>query len=80
MGTDHMAEFQTAVRTREQNLCTPRDAYYSTATVQLGMIAYEMKQRIQWDQSQQSIVNNNKAARLMKRPYRSPYTHPFTSH
>ncbi|MGA2034518.1 MAG: Gfo/Idh/MocA family oxidoreductase, partial [Thermoguttaceae bacterium] len=41
LGAAHMDDFLTAVRTRKQPTCTPDDAFRSTATVQLAMIALE---------------------------------------
>lgn len=77
MATQHMADFLQAVRTRQQPLVTPQDGFYSTATVQLGMIAYESQERIQWDLQSNQIVGNPLAAKLLKRPYRAPWQHPY---
>ena len=79
MGPAHMADFLEAVRERRQPLCTPEDGYYSTATVQLGMIAYETESKINWDRESQQIVGNRKAARLLQRRYRRPWEHPYKS-
>ena len=76
LGTAHMAEFLSAVRTRRQPGCTIEDGYRSTATVKLAMIAYEVGARIVWDEKSQQIVDNPKAAELLKRPYRAPWKHP----
>ena len=76
-GVVHVAEFLEAVRTRKQPSCPPEDAYRSTATVQLGMIAYNTGSRVQWDSRRERITNNPYAARLLKRPYRAPYRHPY---
>jgi predicted dehydrogenase len=77
MATLHMAEFLQAVKTRVQPPCSPREAYYSTSTVQLGMIAYDVQQKIHWDAGAQEIIDNTEAAQKLKRPYRSPWKHPF---
>jgi predicted dehydrogenase len=77
MGTLHMAEFLKGVITRQQPNCSVEDAFYSTSTVQLGMIAYEVKQKIQWDLGAKQIIGNPQAATLLQRPYRSPLKHPF---
>ena len=49
MGTAHMAEFLSAVRSRQQPGCTVEDGYRSTATVKLAMIAYDVGAKIEWD-------------------------------
>ena len=77
MGTAHMAEFLSAVRSRQQPGCTIEDGYRSTATVKLAMIAYDVGARIAWDEKAQQIVDNPKASELLKRPYRSPWRHPY---
>lgn len=77
MGKEHMADFLQSVQTRKQPLCTVQDAFYSTATVQLGMIAYEAGARLKWDLNAKQIKDNAQAAALLKRPYRAPWEHPY---
>jgi predicted dehydrogenase len=77
LGLDHMADFLEAVRTRRQPACTIEEGYRSTATVQLGMIAYESQSTVRWDESSGQIIDNVPAAELLKRPYRRPYLHPY---
>jgi predicted dehydrogenase len=77
MGTEHMSEFLEAVRSRRQPLCTTEEGYYSTTTVKLAMIAYDMKAKIFWDRESQEIVGNPKAAARLKREYRTPWEHPY---
>ncbi|MCP5115431.1 MAG: Gfo/Idh/MocA family oxidoreductase [bacterium] len=75
-GETHMAEFLEAVRTRKQPSCQPEDAFRSTSTVHLGMLAYQTASRVEWDGRAESIRGNPSAARLLKRAYRAPYKHP----
>ena len=77
MGTLHMADFLASVRARRQPQCTVRSAFESTTTVQLAMIAYETGSVVQWDSSQLNVVNNPAAEKLLQRPYREPWKHPF---
>ncbi len=77
MATEHMADFLEAVRTRRQPLCTTEDAYYSTTTVKLAMIAYDVGSKITWDSTSERIIDNREAAGLLKRDYRAPWRHPF---
>ncbi len=76
-GLEHMAEFLAAVRSRTQPSCTIEHGYRSTATVQLGMIAYESNSVVRWDSATEQIPNNPAAAALLKRDYRKPWVHPF---
>lgn len=73
----HMKEFLESVRIRKPLPLTVEDAYFSTATTQLGMIAYEMKESIYWNGENFQINKNEKANTLLKRDYRNPYSHPF---
>ncbi|RPH92385.1 MAG: gfo/Idh/MocA family oxidoreductase [Calditrichaeota bacterium] len=78
-GTEQVADFLQAVKNRQQPICTPEDAFNSTATVQLGMIAYETLNRVDWDAELRRIPNNAAADQLLKREYRAPWLHPFQS-
>jgi predicted dehydrogenase len=78
-GLLHMQEFLNAVRTRQQPGCKIEDAYASTAAVKLAMISYDTGSKINWDASQEQIINNEAAAKLLKREYRAPWKHPYTS-
>ena len=62
---------------RKQPICPIEDAFRSTATVQLGMIAYETASTVDWDAASEQIVGNEPAGRLLRREYRSPWTHPY---
>ena len=77
MGPLHMANFLDCVRTRRPPDCQVEDAYRSTTTVQLGMIAYESASVVRWDEASEQILDNPAAAALLKRDYRPPYTHPY---
>ncbi len=77
MGTDHMADFLRAIRDRRPPLCTIEDAFLSTATVQLGMIAYETRSVIRWDHQSMTIPDNPTAAARLQRDYRKPWVHPY---
>jgi predicted dehydrogenase len=78
MGKEHMADFLQAVRKCKRPLCTPQDAFYSTATVQLATIAYEVGAKIKWNLAAKQIKGNDQASALLKRPYRAPWTHPYS--
>ena len=78
-GKLHMTEFLKAVRTRQPPGCLTEDAYQSTASVKLAMIAYNTGCRIAWDAQQEQIPDNPGAARLLQREYRKPWKHPFVA-
>lgn len=78
LGKLHMADFLDAVRQRRRPSCVMSSAFQSTATVQLAMIAYETSSTVHWDETRAQITDNAAAAKLLKRPYRAPYQHPYT--
>jgi predicted dehydrogenase len=73
----HMEEFLDSLRASRQPPCTPETAFRSTATVQLGMIAYRAARTIEWDAQTESIPNDVAAHAMLKRDYRAPYKHPW---
>jgi predicted dehydrogenase len=77
LGRLHVAEWLAAVREGRQPGCSPEDAFQSTSTVQLGMIAYKAGRAIEWDATSERITNDAAAQRMLLRPYRAPYKHPF---
>ena len=60
----HVAEWLEAVRTRGSVSCPPAEAYRSTATVQLAMIALESGGRVDWDPDSEQVAGNPAAAAL----------------
>jgi len=76
-GVLHMANFLEAVRESKAPACVPEDGFRSAATVQLAMISYRTRSRVEWDGAAERILNNPAAAALLKRPYRAPYVHPY---
>ena len=77
LGLEHMADFLEAVRTRRPPACPIEEGFRSTATVQLGMIAYESGSVVRWDAQREQIPDNPPAAKLLKREYREPWKHPY---
>jgi hypothetical protein len=79
MQEKHLAEFINAVRTKDKSLvsCDVEDAFQSTATVQLAMIAYETGSEVEWDTVGNRISGNEEAGKLSARPYRQGYIRPI---
>jgi predicted dehydrogenase len=78
MQENHVGNFLTAVRNKDKCLisCTPEEAFKSTATVQLAMIAYNTGSIVKWDQQKKEITGNPEESALLKRDYRGNYKHP----
>ena len=73
----HVGEWLGAVRGGGAVSCPPADAFQSTATVQLAMIALEAGGRVEWDETAQQVRGNPQATALLKRDYRGPWVHPW---
>ena len=73
-----LTNFLEVVQSRDKSklLCPIEDGFQSTATVQLSMISYYTKDKIEWDQEKQTILKNKQAAKLLARPYRGNYKRP----
>jgi len=78
MQENHVADFLNAVKAKNKDLlsCRITDAFHSTATVQLAMISYYTGSAIKWDMNNKEIVDNDQAASLLARNYRSNYERP----
>lgn len=74
-----LINFLEVVQSRDKSslLCPIEDGFKSTATVQLAMISYYTGNKIEWDQSNNMILNNHEAAKLMARPYRGNFKRPL---
>jgi len=78
MQQNHMAEFIDAVKRKDPSgiSSTTEDAFYSSTTVQLAMIAYETGSIVKWNRKELKIKDNPEAAKRVRREYRAPYIHP----
>ncbi|MEA4916945.1 Gfo/Idh/MocA family oxidoreductase [Proteiniphilum sp.] len=78
MQEKHLAEFIHAVKAKDKRMvsCKVEDAFRSTASVQLAMIAYETGSEVKWDITRNTISDNDKAKKLSARPYRQGYKRP----
>lgn len=77
MSQRHVAEWLEAIRSGKQPSCTVEDAWRSTTTVQLGMIAYKAGRTIEFDAAAEQITNDSAANKRLLRPYRAPWKHPY---
>lgn len=78
MQETHVAAFLNSVRNKDRKsiTVTPEDAFMSTATVQLAMIAFDTGSTVKWDLQKIDIQGNPEASKLLSRPYRARYAHP----
>jgi predicted dehydrogenase len=73
---NHWQNFVDCVRSGEKTIAPIEVAYRAISVALLGEIAMQTGQKIQWDPEKEEIIGNPMAARLLDRPYRSPWQLP----
>jgi predicted dehydrogenase len=76
---DMFVEFANGVRRKSNQGITNQldQAYKTTSMVNYGDMAFRANSEIVIDAATMDIMNNQQASELLKRPYRSPYEHPY---
>lgn len=73
---NHWQNFIDCVRTKKQAIAPVEVAYRAISVALLGEIAMTTGQTINWDPDKEEIKGNQRAANLLGRPYRKPWTSP----
>lgn len=73
---DHWQNFVDCVRSGKQAIAPIEPAYRAISVALLGEIAMTTGQTIKWDPDKEEILDNSRASRLLRRPYRKPWTLP----
>lgn len=78
---DMFKQFAEGIRTKSNKGITNQfeDAFKTTSTVIYGDMAYLAKANLQIDKASMNIKNNKEAQAMLKREYRKPYQHPYSS-
>lgn len=79
MFVDLFYEFAEGIRNNSNKGITNtlEDAFKTTSAVIYADLSYLVKSGINIDNSTLNISNNDKAQKMLKRDYRSPYQHPY---
>jgi predicted dehydrogenase len=72
----HMQNFLEAIRTRGRPVADIEQGHISTASCILANLSQRLNRTLTWDASQQRVVGDEEANRLLRRPYRRPWIHP----
>ncbi len=70
---NHYKNYIDCTRTREKTIVPANTGLRAISVALLGEIAMLTERKIQWDPEKMKILNDEHAARLLKRPYRSPW-------
>ncbi len=73
----HMRDFLAAVASRGKPVADIEQGYISTASCILANISMRLGRTLVWDSEKATIVGDDEACKLLKRPYRAPWAHPL---
>jgi predicted dehydrogenase len=72
----HMLDFLTAIENRGRPVADIEQGYISTTACVLANKSLELGRTLEWDAEKHKVVGDDEANRILKRDYRSPWTHP----
>jgi len=72
----HMKDLLAAIDSRKKPVADIEQGYISTASCILANLAMKTGRTLTWDAGAQRVANDEEANRLLRRPYRQPWTHP----
>lgn len=72
----HMQDLLARIGDRGRPVADIEQGYMSTASCILANHALTLGRTLAWDPDKHQVINDPDANRLLKRPYRSGYTHP----
>ncbi len=75
----HMKDLLTAIGTRGKPVADIEQGYISTASCILANLSMQLGRSLAWDPAKGEIKGDREANKLLRRPYRSPWTHPEAS-
>ena len=72
----HMVDFLAAVEGRGKPVADIEEGHISTASCILANLGLKLGRTLTWDPKLGQVVGDDEANRLLRRPYRAPWTHP----
>jgi len=75
----HMRDFLSCIQTRGRPVADIEQGYISTASCILANISMQLGRSLAWDGEKGEVIGDDAANRLLRRPYRAPWTHPTES-
>lgn len=70
------ADFLAAIETGKKSVANIEIGHRSSVLPLLGMISWRVGRSIRWDGTQEAILDDPEASKLLSRPYRSPWEYP----
>ena len=75
----HMKDLLACIETRAKPVADIEQGYISTTSCILANLSMQLGRTLAWDPVKGSIIGDDEANRLLKRPYRSPWVHPASA-
>jgi predicted dehydrogenase len=72
----HMQDFLRAIEQRSKPVADIEEGHISTTSCILANLSMQLGRTLVWDSQKQRVVGDNEANKLLRRPYRRPWTHP----
>src|SRR5262249_18332391 len=72
----HQRDFVKAIASRVRPVADIEEGHISTASCILANLSMKLGRALTWDAERQRVVGDEEANKLLRRPYRGPWTHP----
>ena len=72
----HMQDFLRARATRGRPVADIEEGHASTTSCILANLSMQLGRTLEWDRDRGHVLDDPEANRLLRRPYRRPWTHP----
>lgn len=72
----HMLDFLSAIENRSKPVADIEQGHISTAACILANMSMKLGRTLRWDPTNHTIVGDEEANKLLRRPYREPWVHP----
>ena len=73
----HMLDFLNAIDKNTRPVADIEEGHISTASCILANLSMQTGRPIVYDPGKRIILNDSEATKLLQRPYRQPWKHPF---
>ena len=71
---DHLKDWITSIKNNSLPICDVEIGHRSASVCQLGNIAYDLRETLNWDPVKEEFIDNSRANFLKTKFYRKPYT------
>jgi predicted dehydrogenase len=72
----HVKNFLECIESRQKPVADIEQGYMSATACILANVSMGLGRSLQWDHATGTVVGDAEANRLLRRPYRAPWTHP----